>query len=310
MSTDAAAGTVPALSFSLRQLQYVDAIAECRNFRRAAERCGVSQPALSGQISELEAHLGLRLFDRGRTGVVLTAEGEKVLPAVRAVLSAAEALESSCSEQRNPFGGEVRIGVIPTLAPYALPLLRPTIQRRFPDLTVHWAEEKTAAIEGALLAGSLDGALLALPTLPELEARPLGWEEFLLLAPATAAEALGPGPVSRDALLARPVLLLDDGHCLRDNLIELCAERRAETRALGATSLSTLVRLVGREGGQTLLPRLAADVETTDAVVLRAFEAPAPGRRLGFVTRKRHRRKVLLRAVADCAKEALALPER
>jgi LysR family hydrogen peroxide-inducible transcriptional activator len=273
--------------FTLRQLQYLLAVGQTRSFRRAAERCHVSQPSLSAQVAEVERALGTRLFDRDRRQVVPTPAGSALLERIRTLLLSADELAAAAGELQDPLAGPLRLGVIPTIAPYLLPGLLPALRRHFPRLQPLWHEDRTQALVALLAAGELAGALVALEApLPGLVRRPLGDDPFLLCASPQHPLGRGKGALPLAALADQQVLLLDEGHCLREQALAVCSTQGAHEPGLRATSLPTLVQMVAAGVGVTLLPLLAAPVERRRApVILRRFRAPEPKRTLGLVWR-------------------------
>lgn len=276
------------LPLNLRQLQYVVAVADERHFRRAAERCAVAQPALSTQIAALEEALGVRIFERSRRGVLLTPAGEALVAAARAILQASEALVQEARRHQDPLAGTLRLGIIPTLAPYLLPELAARLRQAFPDLVPRWVEERTDVLVAGLGEGRLDAALLALEAnLEDLEWLELGRDPFLLTVAKGHALAKGRTPVSLARLEGERILLLEDGHCLRDQALAACARTKVEELGYRATSLTTLVQMVASGVGLTLLPQTAVATETARApVAVRALAAPAPFRTLVLAWRR------------------------
>jgi LysR family hydrogen peroxide-inducible transcriptional activator len=248
---------------SLRQLQYAVAVADTRSFRRAAERCGVSQPSLSAQLSQLEGALGVRLFERDRRRVLLTPAGEGLIERARRVLVDADDLVDAARRLGDPLAGTLAIGVIPTVSPYLLPAAAPA----HPRLTVRWVEDKTEILARDLHAGRLDAALLALEADlgGPLQREVIGRDRFLLAAPRSHPLAKGARPARLDELRGARLLLLDDGHCLRDQALAICASARTEELAFRATSLPTLAQMVSAGAGVTLLPHMAVATESRGA---------------------------------------------
>jgi LysR family hydrogen peroxide-inducible transcriptional activator len=273
--------------FTLRQLQYAAAVAETLSFRRAAERCRVAQPSLSAQIAQLEGALGVPLFERNRRRVLVTPAGEALLAQARAVLAAADTLRDGARGAADPLAGALRLGVIPTVSPYLLPAVTPALRAAFPRLRLEWLEEKTAVLVARLRAGALDGALLALEAeLGEVEHEVIAEDPFVLAAASDHPLAGRTGPARVAELRGAEVLLLDDGHCLRAQALEVCARGRAREREFRATSLPTLVQMVASGAGVTLLPLLSAGTEARrGGLRLRPFAAPAPHRTLALVWR-------------------------
>jgi LysR family hydrogen peroxide-inducible transcriptional activator len=266
------------------------AVAEHRHFREAAAATGTSQPALSGSVAALEESLGAQLVERTTRRVIITPLGERVLDHARGVLASLHALTEEVEAARRPFTGPLHLGVIPTVAPYLLPAVLRLVRESYPDLELHVHEERTPSLLEGLAGGRLDVLLLALPSGGGSPTRdiPLFDEDFVLVTPPGHPLA-GRVDVPRDALLDLDVLLLEEGHCLRDQALDICREAGNE-RAGGSTraaGLSTLVQLVAGGLGVTLLPVTALDVEAgrTDRLAAVRFAAPAPGRRIGLATR-------------------------
>jgi len=272
---------------SIRQLEYALAVAELRHFGRAARSCHVTQPALSTQIQTLEELLGVRLFERSRRGVLVTAAGEAVLAHARRALRAVDDLVEAASLERAPLSGELRLGVIPTVAPYWLPRWLPGVRRHYAKLRLLLREDQTERLVEGLREGSLDLLLLALP-IPgdDLESLALFEEPFVVALPAghrlTEAAA-----IAESSLDGESVLLLGDGHCLRDQALAVCRHAGAEEAGVRATSLNTLVQMVANGLGITLLPVSAVPVELRGMrdIVTRPL-VPASQRTIGFVWRR------------------------
>lgn len=274
--------------YTLRQIQYALAVAETRNFRRAAELCAVAQPSLSSQLGALETALGALLFERGPGGVRVTPAGEALLPRMRQLLAESEDLQREARSFQDPFAGPLRLGVIPTIAPYFLPSLVPALREAFPRLLPLWTEAHTDALVTALQRGELEGAILALEAdLGDLERQELGKDPFLLCMPQSHRLARLKRPLRTEELEGEHLLLLEDGHCLRNQALAACGRAKVEELGYRATSLSTLVQMVSSGAGLTLLPRLAVPTEAARAAVaLRPLAAPAPFRTLALVWRK------------------------
>jgi LysR family hydrogen peroxide-inducible transcriptional activator len=292
--------------FTLRQLQYALAVAETRNFRRAAALCAVAQPSLSSQLAALEEALGVLLFERGPGGVRITPGGELLLARMRRLLAESGELAQEASRLQDPFAGRLRLGVIPTIAPYFLPRLVPALKEAFPRLLPLWTEERTDALVRALQRGELEGAILALEAdLGDLAVQRLGQDPFLLCLPPEHPLALRKKTPKVEELEGERLLLLEDGHCLRDQALAACGRAKLEELGYRATSLPTLVQMVSSGAGLTLLPRLAAPTEAARAAVtLRPLAAPTPFRTLALVWRKGSFAHALLRQVATVAAKA------
>jgi len=274
------------ISLTLRQLRYFDALATHGHFGRAAEACSISQPALSMQIKEMEEALGVVLFDRGARQVRLTQFGEAAVQRIREILRSVDELGDLARAARDRLVGRLRIGVIPTIAPYLLPAVISDLAAAHTELDIHVRETLTPKLIEELTDGRLDTAILALPiSEPTLAEVPLYTEPFVLVRPG--AEADTPVP-SRDALREMRLLLLEEGHCFRDQALSFCNLQSTPPRELlDASSLSTLVQMVGAGMGVTLIPEMAVAVETRSAAVsIARFGEPQPARTLGMVWRK------------------------
>lgn len=275
--------------FSLRQLQYVVAVADLRSFRRAAEVCHVSQPSLSAQIAQLEEGLGVVLFARDRRGVLLTPAGEALVERARRLVVDADAMVDAGRRAGDPLSAPLRIGVIPTIAPYLLPELTPRMRARFPRLTALWTEDKTPVLAARLAAGTLDAAILALEAdLGEVEHAVLGIDPFVLAVPADHALAAETGAVEEETLAEERVLLLDEGHCFRTQALAWCRHADVQELAYRATSLGTLTQMVAGGAGVTLLPKMAVATELQRAsLCVRPIAEPAPYRTIVLAWRTR-----------------------
>ncbi|MFF5211554.1 LysR substrate-binding domain-containing protein [Streptosporangium sp. NPDC000396] len=274
---------------TLAQLRAFLAVADHLHFREAATSLRMSQPALSSAVSALEETLHTQLLERTTRKVLLTPAGERVAMHAARVLTAVGDLMGEVAHSREPFSGPAHLGVIPTVAPYMLPVLLPMFSRRFPRLKLTVHEAKTETILEELREGRLDMVLLALPTeTAGLVEEPLYDEDFLLAFPADHPLADQPEPLGRDVLKGLDIVLLNQGHCLREQAIDVCREVGARATATTyATSLPTLVQLVAGGLGVTLLPESTAAVETGKRVrlALRRFRPPAPGRTIGLAYR-------------------------
>jgi LysR family hydrogen peroxide-inducible transcriptional activator len=273
--------------FSTRQLQYAVAVADARSFRRAAGLCGVSQPSLSAQLGLLEDALGVRLFERDRRRVLLTAAGEDLVARARRVLVDTDDLLNAARQLGDPLAGVLRLGVIPTISPYLLPEIVPALRREHPRLTVRWVEDKTETLVRALNAGELDAALLALEAdLGDLQSDVIGRDPFVLAAPRRHPLAKTRGPATLAELRGAAVLLLDDGHCLRNQALALCTSARTEELGFRATSLPTLAQMVSSGAGVTLLPRMAVSTESRrSTLVIRPLSDASAYRTIALVWR-------------------------
>lgn len=284
---------------NLRDLRYLVSVAEHLHFGRAALACHVSQPTLSMQIKKLEDTLGIQLFERTNKHVMPTAMGHEMIVRARRVLEETQHMVALAKNARDPLTGHVRIGIFPTLAPYLLPSLMPHLRARFPKLSPLLVEEKTPVLLGQLDAGALDCALLAMPVAQAgLEARSLLHEPFMLATSPTHRLAKRK-TVTFDDLKHESILLLEDGHCLRDQALAVCARIGVgETNDFRATSLETLRHMVASSEAVTFMPRLAARADSSAARYI-PFAAPAPAREVGLYWRATSARAPLFNAMAD-----------
>jgi LysR family hydrogen peroxide-inducible transcriptional activator len=266
---------------TFRQLEYLVALADTLGFHRAAERAHVSQPALSAQIQQAEAVLGVQLFERNQRRVLLTPAGAMVVARARRVLREAEDLLAAARLWQDPFRSSWRLGLTPTVAPYLLPEILPGIKQAHPDLRLLLREERTPVLVQELQTGGLEAAILAeVPDLGDLVRVPLAEDPFLLAAPRDHPLARKRRVALRDLEQAE-LLLLEDGHCLRGQALAYCAKAGAREADFRASSLPTLLQMVAGGMGLTLLPSLCASLERSRAnLVLRPFDRPVPGRQL------------------------------
>jgi LysR family transcriptional regulator, hydrogen peroxide-inducible genes activator len=274
------------INFTLRQLRYFDALARHGHFGRAAEACSISQPALSVQIKDLEEALGAELFERAARQLRLSAFGEEFLLRVRDILRSVDELGDLARAHRRQLVGRLRIGVIPTVAPYLLPAMISSLTRTNADLDIHVRETVTPKLIQELAEGRLDTAIVALPiSEPQMEETPLFNESFVLVRPL---EDEGKPVPSKDTLREMRLLLLEEGHCFREQALSFCDMGSVRPREiLDGSSLTTLVQMVGAGIGVTLIPEIAMSVETRSAAVsIARFQEPQPSRTIGMIWRK------------------------
>ena len=278
---------------SLKQLRYFDAVAREKHFGRAAEQCAVTQPALSMQIQDLEQQLGTQLLERGRRGVMLTASGREIAERAAKVLTDIRDIVDFARHQGDVPAGQLHLGVIPSIAPYILPPLLPVLREQYPDLDLHLRETQTQHLVRELLDGQLDLLLLGLPVDdPHIETAPLFDDRFLLATsknhPITASLRATPEMLEQDRLL-----LLEEGHCMRDQALAVCdLQRVGNLDTSGSSSLSTIVQMVANGLGITLLPELCLDVESRHgAINVIRFADPEPQRTIGLAWRRSSPRK-------------------
>ncbi|GHJ31036.1 LysR substrate-binding domain-containing protein [Streptomyces hygroscopicus] len=301
---------------SLPQLRAFVAVAEHLHFRDAAAAIGMSQPALSGSVAALEETLGVQLLERTTRKVLLSPAGERLAVRARTVLEAVGELLEEAEAARAPFTGVLRLGVIPTVAPYLLPTVLRLVHDRYPRLDLQVHEEQTASLLDGLAHGRLDLLLLAVPLgAPGVVELPLFDEDFVLVTPQDHWLG-GRDDIPREALKELDLLLLDEGHCLRDQALDICREAGRSEGAPVTTSaagLSTLVQLVAGGLGVTLLPRTALRVETgrNDRLATGDFADPAPARRIALAMRAGAARAGEFEELAEALREALRpLPVR
>ncbi|WP_341368116.1 LysR substrate-binding domain-containing protein [Yoonia sp. BS5-3] len=271
---------------TLKQLRYFEALARHQHFGRAADACAISQPALSVQIKELEQNLGTPLFERTARQVRLTAFGAECVDRIRSVLQGVDELSEMARASGTGLSGRLRIGVIPTIAPYLLPALISRLNSEHPEIDVQIRETVTPRLVEELADGHIDTAIVALPIdVPAFEETALFEETMVLVRQAKDAEA--PAPTA-DALRDMRLLLLEEGHCFRDQALSFCNLQSTTTReGLDGSSLSTLVQMVGAGIGVTLIPEMAVEVEARSAPVsISRFEGPQPTRTVGMIWRR------------------------
>ena len=303
---------------TIRQLEYVVAVAEERSFSKAAQRCFVSQPSLSSQVRQLEVRLGVELFERTSRGVLVTNVGNDVVEIGRRILEESDRLLQSALASHASLAGPLNFGSISTITPYLLPAALHDISEEFPDLELHVHDGPGPALKQGLEAGEIDVLLTPLPTgLSNTEEVHLIQDPFVLATPANSAIADLPEPLDVTALAGCELLLLDDPHCLRGHALELCdrVDAKAKT-SFHASSLGTIVQLVRRGIGMTLLPAIAIDVELAgqSEIRLKRLAAPTPGRTLGLAWRRGSHRadefKILASILMSHAEKCLRWEER
>lgn len=296
------------MSPSLRQLEYVVAVADTLNFREAAERCHVSQPALSSQLQQLERQLGVLIFERDRRHVLPTSVGKEIVMRARRVLEETRALVEYAKHREAPLSGTLHLGVIPTVAPYVLPRVLPRVRRDFPHLRMHLCEDVTERLLERMALGELDVVLLALiDDLGDVETMELFTDPFLLAVPPGHRLARRKRVHLKD-LRDEEVLLLEEGHCLRNQALGLCDRAGATERGdFRASSLGTLMEMVRGGLGVTLLPSIAVDAEARTGRGLKTLPLPKEGnaRHIGLAWRTTSSRGDEFRMLGEAIREAL-----
>jgi LysR family transcriptional regulator, hydrogen peroxide-inducible genes activator len=302
---------------TLRELEYLVALAKYRHFGRAAEACQVSQPTLSAQIKKLEDELGVTLVERDSRGIILTAYGHDTVVRARRILQEIQELKDGVQQNNNPEAGTIRLGIFPTLGPYLLPYVVSPTRRRFPELEMLLIEEKSTSLLARLRDGEIDAAVLALPVNDgQLVTEFLFEERFLLAVPQNHAFARRPS-IGIGELADLDLMLLEDGHCLRDQALEVCSFSGANERSsFRATSLETLRHMVSAEVGITLLPELATINQSAQAggIHVMSFSDAEPSRQIAMCWRKSSARETLFMSLAElfrtCAEGALRRPSQ
>jgi LysR family hydrogen peroxide-inducible transcriptional activator len=299
---------------TLRQLRYLSALAKHGHFGRAAEACAVTQPALSMQIRDLERTLGVAVVERRPGDAMLTDVGREIARRGEDVLSASRDLVDFARHRSGLLTGRLMLGVIPSLAPYLLPRILPALQTRFPELRLDLRETQTRQLVEEIKNGALDAAMLALPLgEPDIDTIALFEDLFLLAVPSSdprrETTRIAAGDIDQSRLI-----LLEDGHCLRDQALAFCATAaRGRTAsaggtAFGASSLTTVIQMVANGYGVTLIPQIAADVERRDnRVKFLRLENPQPGRSIGLAFRRTSPRKADFAALGEVVKEMMGV---
>ena len=300
---------------TLRQLRYLSALAKHGHFGRAAEACAVTQPALSMQIRDLERKLGIAVVERRPGDVILTDVGREIARRGEDLLTASRDLVDFARFRGGLLRGRLTLGIIPSLAPYVLPRILPALQTRFPELQLELRETQTRQLIADIKSGALDAAMLALPVgEPDLDAIELFEDLFLLAVPSGDPRAETSRVAAGDIDQAR-LILLEEGHCLRDQALAFCAtaarsrSNGAAGTTFGASSLATVMQMVANGYGVTLIPQIAADVERRDGrVKFLRLENPQPGRSIGLVFRRTSPRKADFTALGELVEQSLDMP--
>jgi len=279
---------------NIRDLEYFVAVAELQHFGQAAERCCVSQPTLSGQIKKLEKQLGILLFERTNRRVMLTESGEDIAHVARRILQEVDTIEDIARSSRDPMSGNFRLGAFPTLASYVFPSVVPKIVKAMPKLRLILIEEKTSELVTKLRDGGIDAALLALPIYDDFLVAHKLFDDDFLLAVSPSHSLCQHHEIAQDMLRGHPLLLLEEGHCLRDQALDICQRHSiAQELDFKATSIETLRQMVKAGTGITLMPKIAIDENESDIRFI-PFERPVPQRTIGLVWRKSTARKEVI----------------
>ena len=290
---------------NLRDFRYLVAVAEHRHFGRAADACFVSQPTLSTQIKKLEETLGVTLLERTNRQVMLTPVGERIVAQAQRILREVNQLVAMAEEHRDPLGGDFRLGVIPTVAPYLLPKILSPLRKAFPMLKIQLTEAQTATVTKLLRDGELDAVILALPVEEEQLVCELLYVEPFYLATSKTHRLAGKRSARLSDLDGEAVLLLEDGHCLRDQALDVCNSHNAvENTNFRATSIETLRQMVAADVGVTLMPEMAIDAKRGNVRYV-PFSGNPPSRRIGLCWRVSSSRAELLDKMSKVLRKTL-----
>lgn len=280
---------------NLRDLKYLVAVADLRSFVQAAEQCFISQPTLSTQIKKMEETLEVKIFERSNKKVLPTELGEKIIVSARRVLLEVEHIEELARNAQDPFAGNFRLGAFPTLSTYIFPQLVPVIKETLPKLRIILIEEKTDLLLAQLKSGQIDAALIALPVNDDFLVTEKLFDDDFKLAVATNNPLAKKHKIQSTDLIHQQILLLDEGHCLRDHALQICQFNRAEEQHdVRATGLETLRQMVRAGTGITFMPQIAIN-EIEEGIQYIPFSQPAPKRTIGLVWRKTSARTELIK---------------
>jgi len=289
---------------NFREMSYVVAVADLLNFSQAAEQCNVSQPTLSAQIKKLEESLEIKIFERNNKRVMITEEGRSIIQSARRILQEVETIKEIAESARNPLAGKFRLGAFPTLSTYIFPGIVPQIKKLMPDLRLILIEEKTAILIDKLHKGDIDAALLSMPVHEDFfEKEKLFDDQFFLAAPPDHP-LIKYSEIEMEELAKYRLLLLDEGHCLRDNALEICQQYNIpEEQDFRATGLETLRQMVKAGTGITLMPEIAINNPETGIHYI-PFKDPAPHRTIGIFYRKTSTKKEIIHKVEGILKDS------
>lgn len=295
---------------NLKELEYLIAVDDERHFHRAAERCFVSQPTLSGQLKKLEDELGVLLVERNNRQVAMTEVGKEVSRRARGILAEVQDIKSIAQTYHDPMAGELRVGIIPTIAPYLLPIIMPQLNKYFPKLTIWLYEYQTHVLLEKLRRAEMDCLILALPVEKHEFVEQDIFREPFRLAVKKGEDLAKQKSINMGDIARQELLLLEEGHCLREHVLDACM--LAEVKEQGqfqATSLETLRHMVGEGMGMTLIPELAVPAKTTRTDMVRyiEFSDPKPNRRIGMLYRKNSYREETFNQISELIKSILPL---
>ncbi|WP_343315592.1 hydrogen peroxide-inducible genes activator [Brucella sp. BE17] len=288
--------------FTIRQMRYFDALATTLHFRRAAELVHVSQPALSAQIAEMESAAGAPLFERSSRNVIMTELGKELHSGIRTILHELQALEEITAQSRGLMQSGLRLGVIPTVAPYLVPMLIPLLRERHPAFRLHLRESVTARLLDELHAGEIDAFVAALPIDDERLAHKKLFDDRFLIATSSNDQTVLTSPMTQNTIALERLLLLEEGHCMRDQALAVCSlPSQRQLVKYGATSMTTLLQMVSHGMGLTLIPEIAVRAEARSTRMrIVPFEGEQPKREIGLFWRRQSMRRKDFQALAQC----------
>ncbi|PQA73547.1 hydrogen peroxide-inducible genes activator [Brucella oryzae] len=292
--------------FTVRQMRYFEALATTLHFRKAAQLAHVSQPALSAQIAEMEAAAGALLFERSQRQVIMTEIGKQLYPGIQTVLRELHALEEIAAQSRGLLQTRLRLGIIPTVAPYLVPVLIPLLHERHPSFRLQLRESVTAKLLDELHAGEIDAIVAALPIDDERLTQRKLFDDRFLIATSTNDQTVLASPMTQDNVALDRLLLLEEGHCMRDQALAVCSlPSHRQFVKYGATSMTTLLQMVSHGMGLTLIPEIAVRAETrSNHMRIVPFEGEQPKREIALFWRRQSMRRKDFQALADCITES------
>nr|WP_196107832.1 MULTISPECIES: hydrogen peroxide-inducible genes activator [unclassified Ochrobactrum] len=292
--------------FTVRQMRYFDALATTLHFRKAAELAHVSQPALSAQIAEMEALAGAPLFERSQRQVIMTELGKQLYPGIQTVLRELHSLEEIAAQSRGLLQTRLRLGIIPTVAPYLVPVLIPLLRERHPSFRLQLRESVTARLLDELHAGDIDAIVAALPIDDERLTQRKLFDDRFLIATSTNDQTVLASPMTQDNVALDRLLLLEEGHCMRDQALAVCSlPPQRQLVKYGATSMTTLLQMVSHGMGLTLIPEIAVRAEArSNHMRIVPFDDEQPKREIALFWRRQSMRRKDFNALADCIIES------
>jgi len=294
--------------FTVRQMRYFDALATTLHFRNAAELAHISQPALSAQIAEMEAITGAPLFERSQRKVIMTELGRELLPGIRTILKELNGLEETAAQSKGLLQTQLRLGIIPTVAPYIVPHLIPLLRERHPSFRLQLRESVTAKLLDELHAGEIDAIVAALPIIDDRLAHQKLFDDRFLIATSSNDQTILSSPMTQDNAALDRLLLLEEGHCMRDQALAVCSlPSQRQLVKYGATSMATLLQMVSHGMGLTLIPEIAIHAEArNNNMRIVPFDGEQPKREIALFWRRQSKRRKDFQALADCIVESAA----